>query len=102
MVERNISSACEYCDGDCCKMINLIIKPAERTKELFAIHYGRDPADIDTIQVGIKHRCPHLGMNGKCGLWNADPELDQRPEYCQAYLCEKARNPGTVIIEVEG
>jgi Fe-S-cluster containining protein len=102
MVDRKISPACQYCDGDCCKAINLIIKPGARMRELLGVHYGRDPAEIEVLQIGVKHRCPHLGMNGKCGLWNADPELDKRPAYCQEYLCDKALNPGQMIIEVEG
>lgn len=102
MVERNISDVCQHCDGDCCKAINLIIKPAPRMKQLLAVHYGRQEDDIDTVQITLHHRCPHLLDGGKCKLWHADPEQDRRPEYCQAYLCDKAQNPGVLILEVEG
>ena len=99
MVKRNISAVCESCNGDCCKAINLIIKPAPKMRELLGIHYGRDPDSIEQIQVGLHHRCPHLLDDGKCALWNADPALDERPEYCQEYLCDKAQNPGVLVVE---
>jgi len=101
VVKRNISPVCETCDGDCCKAINLMIKPAPLMQQLLGVHYGRDPESIEMVQVGLKHRCPHLMDNGKCELWHEDPEQDQRPEYCQMYLCDKAKNPGVLIVEVE-
>ena len=102
MVERNISPVCLDCNGDCCKAINLIIKPAPRMKQLLGIHYGRDPESIEQVQVSLHHVCPHLLENGRCALWHEDPEQDQRPEYCQSYLCDKALNPGVLIVEAEG
>lgn len=99
MVNRNISPICLNCDGRCCKAIDLIIRPAPKMKELIGIHYGRDPETIETIQIGLHHICPHLQDDGLCALWDEDPEKDRRPEYCQEYLCEKAQNPGVVIVE---
>ena len=102
MVKRNISPICQHCDGDCCKAINLIIKPAPKMKELLSVHYGRMIDEIEMVQVSLKHRCPHLGTHGRCGLWNEDPEKDQRPEYCREYLCEKAQQPGLLIVVAQG
>lgn len=98
--DRQISKVCERCNGDCCKAINLIIKPAPKMKELLGIHYGWETDDIETVQITLKHTCPHLLPDGRCDLWHADPEQDQRPPYCQEYLCDKALNPGVLILEV--
>jgi len=100
MVERRLSPACKHCDGDCCKAINFVMKPPQNIAELVGAHYGRDPDTIDTIQIGFKHRCLYLTTGGKCSLFHEDPEKDKRPAYCQEYLCDKAKHPGQMIIEV--
>jgi Fe-S-cluster containining protein len=102
MVERKLSAACQYCDGDCCKAINFLMKPPRRIAELVGAHYGRDPDEIDTIQIAVKHRCMYLTNGGKCSLFHEDPEKDQRPDYCKEYLCDKAKTPGLMILEADG
>jgi hypothetical protein len=78
-----------------------MIKPAPKMKELLSVHYGWVIDEIEMVQVSLSHVCPHLDGNGKCTLWNEDPEKDMRPEYCQEYLCEKAQTPGLLIVEAE-
>jgi len=102
MVKRRTSPACQYCDGDCCKAINIVAQPGDRMKQLLGVHYGRDPGDIESVQIAIMHRCMHLGNQAKCTLYHEDPEKDRRPPYCQEYLCEKAQKPGVMILEVQG
>ena len=103
MVEdRQLSDICTNCPGMCCQAIKLNVKPGDKMRQLLGVHYGRNPDSIEVVQVQLHHRCPHQDDNGKCDLWRENPEEDQRPPYCQEYLCDMALNPGVLIVEVEG
>ena len=99
---RRISDVCQSCDGDCCKALNIISRPGDKMRALLGLHYGREPESIERVQIRIYHRCPHLMEDGKCDLWHEDPAQDQRPPYCQEYLCDMALNPGVLIVEAQG
>jgi len=88
--ERVLSDYCvAMCDGRCCRRIGLRIRPQGMMKELIKTHYG---TQIDEVRITLHHRCPHLTDDGLCDLWNEDPELDERPDFCKNFLCVKARN----------
>lgn len=57
-------------------------------QELLRVHYG---TEIKEVKFMLHHRCPHLTEEGRCDLWNEDPELDTRPEFCKNFLCGRAQ-----------
>jgi len=98
MVERKTSPACLHCGGDCCKKLAVQVHVGGNMKEMLFAHYGRD---VEVLRFKLRHTCPHLTDDGLCELWHEDPEQDNRPVLCKTYMCEKADNPGLMIIPVE-
>lgn len=97
MVERKTSRACLACEAECCRKLAVQMQVGPQMRELLAAHYGRE---VDNLRVKVLHDCPHLTANNLCDLWHEDPEQDHRPELCKIFFCEKAENPGLLILPV--
>ena len=98
MVERIMApvEVCQSC-GRCCNQISVSVALGDGVADLFKAHYGRD---VDKARFLINHRCKHLTSENLCDLWDEDEALDQRPDICKEYMCERAKNPRMLVLDV--